>query len=222
MSATYDSTQLGFVRETNSPLEDPGFTDLIQQMVVGITGLPGSMVRPRWQDNPPNQPPKSANWCAMGVNVYTPQNYPYIFHDPNAAGGMGQDVMLDWSTFEVLASFYGPAAVANAGRLRRGCYIDQNLDTLIINGINLREVGEQRNIPDIFNNQYVDRCDVSLIMSRETISHFPIRNIISASTVLITDTGASITADTDLTVPEIPFILDDNVQGILDEGRVLT
>lgn len=222
MTVVSDSSQFGFVRE-DSPavLEDPVLTDLLQSAVWQITGLTANMVRPRWQDMPPNQPRIDQSWCAIGVVNRTPQDYPYITHQGWAENGAGNDLIIDWSTFEVLASFYGPDAAANAGRLRRGFYVEQNRYTLAANGIKVREVTQVVSVPDLFNQQYVDHVDVHIYMARELQATFPIRNIASATTEIITDTGCVITAETDLNTPDQPFILDHDVNGILNSQQAL-
>jgi hypothetical protein len=222
MTVVFDSTQRGFLRE-DSPaiLEDPDLTDLLQACVWQITGLPATMVRPRWQSTPPNQPTIDQSWCAIGIVNRSPQDYPYFTHHGWKEGGAGNDLMLDWSTFEVLASFYGPGAAGNAGRLRRGLYVGQNRDVLADNGIKVREVGEINSVPDLFNQQYVDHVDVHVYMAREVKATFPIRNIASATTEIISDTGGVITAETDSNTPDQPFILDNDANGLLDSQNAL-
>lgn len=222
MTVVFDSTQLGFVREDSPPvLEDPDLTDLLQAAVWQITGIPPTLVRPRWQQTPPNQPPIDQSWCAIGIITRTPQDFPFMQHQPDAEGGNGNDLMIDWSTFEVLASFYGPGAASNAGRLRRGLFIGQNRDTFTANGIKVRDVGEVSSVPDLFNHQYVDHVDVHVYFAREVRATFPIRTIVSSELDIRPDTGGVIAGVTDINAPDIPFVLDEDPVDVLDEGRVI-
>jgi len=54
---------------TTSPLMDAALDAVFQALVVGITGLPGTLVRPRWQPVPPTQPSVTTNWAAIGVTT---------------------------------------------------------------------------------------------------------------------------------------------------------
>src|ERR1022692_10145 len=47
--------------------EDDALDALLQGLVVGVTAIPGNLVRPRWQPVPPPQPDQNTNWCAIGV-----------------------------------------------------------------------------------------------------------------------------------------------------------
>src|SRR4051812_9766277 len=55
---TNDSSTGGYLSPVvaSSALQDAALDALLQQMVAGITGLPGNMVRPRWQPVTPKQP----------------------------------------------------------------------------------------------------------------------------------------------------------------------
>jgi len=222
MTIVSDSTKYGFVQaDSPLPLEDPELTDLLQAMVWQITGLDPKLVRPRWQRDPPNHPAIDATWCALGIVRRTPQDYPFITHQPNAEDGKGNDLIIDWSTFEVLASFYGPDSAHQAGLLRRGLFVGQNRDTLYANGIKVNGVSDVNSVPDLFNQQYVDHFDMSIYMSREITATFPIRTIASSELDLHTDTGAVIAAVTDISAPGIPFVLDEDPENILDSGKEL-
>lgn len=222
MTIASDSSSYGFVQaESTPPLEDPDLTNLLQAAVWQITGMDKTLVRPRWQTTPPNQPDIDTSWCAIGIVNRTPTDYPFIVHDPSGDNGQGTDVMTDWGTFEVLASFYGPRAATNAGLLRRGLFVGQNRDEFEANGVKVRDVGNVNSVPDLFNQQYVDHFDVSIYLAREMTATFPIRTIVSSSLELHTDTGAVITSDTDINAPDIPFVVDEDVLAILDDGRVL-
>ncbi|WP_217284496.1 phage neck terminator protein [Pseudomonas nitroreducens] len=72
----------GYLTPAGAPTPaDEALEDILQPMVVGITGLPGKMVRPRWQPGNPKQPEPNVNWCAIGV-MHTKQDAnPAIEHD---------------------------------------------------------------------------------------------------------------------------------------------
>lgn len=167
-----------------APLEDADLDALFQQLVAGITGLPGSMVRPRWQPIVPKQPEPSINWCAIGVTDCEAEDYPVLAHDGT---GDGADDFVQHEALTVLASFYGPNAGANAKTLRNGLYVAQNRDTLVAQGMALTGVGNAVTAPDMINQQWIRRIDVSIAFRRKVARTYPILNILSASTDVETD-----------------------------------
>jgi len=55
------------------PLEDDQLDDLLQAWVVGLTGLPSEMVRPRWQTPTPTRPQSTTDWAAIGITDEQPE-----------------------------------------------------------------------------------------------------------------------------------------------------
>lgn len=68
------STGGPLIAEDGTPtlaLDDP-FDAFLQSLVVGVTGIPGNLCRPRWQPIPPAEPEVGTDWCAIGVTEETP------------------------------------------------------------------------------------------------------------------------------------------------------
>lgn len=181
-----DSTRAGYLVPTTGPLTEQELEDALTAMVAGITGLPGKMVRPRWQPKPPKQPEHTVNWCAVGVPDEDHDRFSAVLHDPR---GEGQDILITWETLNVLASFYGPSARDLACRLRDGLYIEQNRATLRQAGIAVGEVGRMVKIPELVNNYWVRRVDLPLVLRNESRRTFAVRHIVCGSVTVETDTG---------------------------------
>lgn len=182
-----DSSTGGYISPvTPSPaLQDAALDALLQQMVVGISGLPGPMVRPRWQPVVPKQPEPSIDWAALGVTHIEQTDYPVEVHDGT---NPGSDVQEAWEQLTVLASFYGPNGMANASLLRRGLYIAQNREALIAAGIDLVDAGDITPAPDLQNQQWVRRFDITVRLRRKVQTRYPVLNIASADDSIVTDT----------------------------------
>ncbi len=175
-----DSSTGGYLQPGPSPAppsEDDALAILLQGMVVGITGLPGGMVRPRWQAVAPKQPEASVNWCAIGVTVSTPDDNPAVLHEGD---GDGRDRLIRHLTIELLATFYGPASAGYAGMLRDGLYIAQNWEVLAAQGFGLINVGEALPVPELVNQQWIRRHDMRARMRRAINRTYPVLNILSA------------------------------------------
>jgi len=168
------------------PLEDADLDALLQPVVIGITGLPGNMVRPRWQPGNPKQPEPSVNWCAIGVTVIKPDAGAYIEH---VGAGSGQDNMQRHEEIELACTFYGPLAGTYAAMLRDGLSIPQNLDLLQLQAVGLIDCTDARAIPELVNQQWVRRFDITARFRRQVKRSYGILNILSANGTILDDSG---------------------------------
>lgn len=182
-----DSSTGGYLSPAvaSPPLEDDALTAIFQQMIVGITALPGNMVRPRWQPNPPKQPEPTVNWCALGISVQTLDDGPAIVH--NQAGN-GSDTYIRHEQIDVLASFYGPAAMQNAQLLSDGLAIPQNLEQLKAQDMNSVDTGQIRAAPDLINEQWIRRYDLQMTFRRKITRSYAVLNILTAQGTVQTNT----------------------------------
>ncbi|MDE1905295.1 MAG: hypothetical protein KGH75_02435 [Rhodospirillales bacterium] len=184
-----DSSTGGFLPPAGSPapVEDLALDAVVQQLVVGITGLPGNLVRPRWQPTVPKQPEASTNWCAIGVLEIEPDNAPAIIHQ---AAGNGADLLRRDERVTVLASFYGPAGMANAALLRDGLYLAQNNDFLSSNGIGLVDTTSIVPAPELVNQQWIRRWDMRVRFYRVILRSYPVLNLLHAQATIFNDGDA--------------------------------
>jgi hypothetical protein len=174
----------GYIQASRSLPNDDALASVLQQMIVGITGLPGTLVRPRWQPQPPTQPSVTTVWCAIGITSYTPYDYPQWTQDDTSG------ILHRYERLDALATFYGPQSASYAAALRDGLYVAQNHETLSAQGIKLRSVDETTHLGELINSQYVSRSDVPLSFVRfveRTYDAIPAIAQISVS--FLTDTG---------------------------------
>lgn len=194
-----DSSTGGYLLPADAPApeEDADLDALFQGAVRDITGLPGDLVRPRWQPTPPKQPEASVNWCAIGVTMSDPDAGPAITHLKDDDGA---DQVVRHEELELLTSFYGPNAMGNAAKLRDGISLPQNMEALQTSAIGLVEVGRIRTAPELVNQQWIRRCDLVLYFRRKVTRVYPVRHIVAADVHLIDDTHI----DELITVPPAP------------------
>lgn len=183
-----DSSTGGYLQPavTPAPLEDQAFEDFLQEIFVGLSGLPTDSVIPRWQPEPINQPDLLSDWIAFGIMRQDPDVYAVVEHDPT---GNGQDQMQRHETVEILLSSYGPNSVRNLSTLRDGLQVSQNRDVLTTNGMGVVQTGEMTPVPTLVKDRWLRRYDMMLTIRRQILRSYPVLNLSSAQATLNTDDG---------------------------------
>lgn len=156
----------------------------IQTVMVGVSGLPGPLVRPKWQVAPPKQPDIATNWMAIGIDVSTPDANAYI-----AENDSEQVVSQRTETLEVSCSIYGPAALDIYGLIRDGFQIPNNLFALYNANMGFVEVTAGQHVPDLINERFIDRIVTSVVLRRIVQRVYPIHSIASATGTIYTVLG---------------------------------
>jgi hypothetical protein len=159
-------------------------TQFIQTVFVGITGIPGPLVRPEWQPEMPKQPDIQINWMALGITVAAP--------DANGYSGTNEDdeyVYQRHETLEIACAIYGPQALENYGLIRDGFQIFQNLAALRTANMGFVEVGPARKLPELINGRWINRVQTSVFLRREVQRTYPIPTLLSANGTIFTVLG---------------------------------
>lgn len=186
-----------------APLEGGALNDFLQQWVVGVCGLPGMLVRPSWQTEPPDLPDAATAWMAFGVTQRPSDTYPAVVHDGAGNNGQGQDVLHRHEDIDLLCSFYdtGEAGKATfyAAMLRDGCSIAQNIEVLQLAGFEFVSCGRLITVPTLVKTKWLYRVDLALAVRREVIRYYPVLNLLGVQGTLKTDQGfdRAITVTTD-------------------------
>jgi hypothetical protein len=165
-----------------APLEGEALLRFIQQFVVGITGLPGDMVRPRWQPEPPNIPSAGEAWAAIGVSARPSDTYPYVGEIDTPEGGVAE--LQRHEDLNILSSFYGLGSGSLAdefcARLRDGLSISQNLEPLFHAGMGFISCGVPVAVPSLLKERWLYRVDLPFGIRRAIVRRYPVRTILSA------------------------------------------
>ena len=169
---------------TPYPLDDAALDNFLQTMVVNITGLPASYVRPRWQSTTPVQLEQGTNWCAIGIMDSSIDDGPYITYDPIGLTG----TYTRHETLNLLASFYGPNSKQFAAILRDGIAVPQNIEVLLANAMAYVECGNIRNSPELINNKWIKRQDMSIVIRRKITRSYALSYLAASEINLIDDT----------------------------------
>ena len=173
------------------PVSDLELDTLIQGLIAGITGLPGDLVLPRWQDQPedeggarPRIPDRATTWCAVGVTVTDSDDRPALNH---SGEGDGSTTLRRFDTLDVLATFYGPKNDAYARLVRDGFYISQNREEMYRNGLGFIGCDPIRRIPEIKGMGTRRRSDLSFRLIHRVERTFAILNVLEGVGTIIAD-----------------------------------
>lgn len=192
---TYNLTRDPSYWSNAATIDGDALDDFLQQVFAGITNLPPSLVRPRWQPEPPPQPNLGTDWMAVGVTAedefrggywegYTDdQAYlpPYDTQMPN------QSYARQDETMTILVSCYGPHADWYDGLIRDGLGISQNREVFYLAAMGLVEWWNKRIVPELVNAQWLRRIDREIRVNRELRRAYPVLTLLEADGVVITE-----------------------------------
>lgn len=196
-----DSTTAGYLAPlAPDPKYDEALENIFHGLLHGITGIPKTLIRPRWQPDPPNQPDFQTNWVAFGVTIMQSDWDPYLLHEPEAAAGAGISSQSQGETLHIMLSFYGPNYQAYERRFRHGIHIEQNRDALTVEKIKFIELTEPVTLPALLKEKWVKRIDSKMVCRRWVSRTYPIRHFVEASGEIDTDASVS--------NPPLPFVVN--------------
>lgn len=150
-------------------------TQFIQSILVGVTGLTATLVRPKWQLSPPKNPDVDVNWLAFAVFLGTP--------NANASLEMDEDGVMHSQRHQdvkIGCSFYGPDAIDYANIVTDGLQIPNNLEAMTLAGMGYASTGAMISIPDLMNERWVNRIEMEVILRREIKRVYPIVSFVEA------------------------------------------
>lgn len=181
-----------------APLEGQALLRFFQVILVGITGLPGNMVRPYWQEEPPDVPDAGVAWAAFKITRRPSDEYPFVGR-LGYLGEIGSDNLQRHEELDIFTTFYdtGSTGLDNTGGLadyyvallRDGLAIPQNREPLFLTGMGLTKVGVLVTVPVIFKKRWQYRVDFEFSVRRQIDRTYPVQTIVSATGTINYDTG---------------------------------
>ena len=188
---------------------------ILQGFVVGLTGLPGTLVRPRWQLVPPPAPNATTDWCAVGITERyqlgvreISQHYTSYPSTASPVDPTGDGYTESWEVwfYRVVVTFYGPDSALYGRQMLRNISIAQNLEYLYPYSMQIVRVPQSmRTVSELTNQQFVQRQDIELELTQKIASIWPIENLQQAQITIIEEDGDGETVITPTSVyPLIP------------------
>lgn len=148
--------------------------EFIQTVLVGVSGLPADLVRPKYQINPPKQPDIGTNWLAYGILEDDADPFAYNDIRPDQS-----NVFQRMENLPVGCSFYGTHALEYAKLLRDGFQIGQNREALQAAKMDFVSTSKATRAPDIVNERWLDRWEMVVNLRAEIIRTYPILTFLS-------------------------------------------
>lgn len=191
MTTPATSATGGYLRPVGpGPAQDRALFEVLQPAFAGISGLPGNLVRPRWQPEPQLIPPAATCWMALGITDREADTFPWLGLFPNDAGIYQ---MQRHETFYVLTSIYdlGYSGEADqvAAELRDGLMIPQNGEQLAASGIYVVSDADITVAPTLFKQRWMYRTDLRVKFRRQITRDYSVLPLDSVTVELVTDDG---------------------------------
>lgn len=196
MAFVTDSRSPGYLGPATpgpSPSQDDAWEDFLHDVFAGVTGLDPTLVRPRWQPEPPLRPDIGVDWMAFGTQSTRTDFSPAIIH-VNA----DYDALQEMEELDILCSFYGPNAEKYQSYCRRGLYIEQNVAVFRANAVGVVATTGFTRAAEFFKERYWPRSDMTVTLRREVRYNYNVMNLLQAAgTIIAQPPGhASIIEDT--------------------------
>lgn len=170
--------------------EDDAFLDFLHDVIAGITGMGATLVRPRYQPNPPTLPPKLTNWVAFGITDTDPDQTGYEAH---FGEDEGRSAMVQYEDVALLLSFYGPGANNNAKMFRLGLLVGQNREALTAAQVGVKRFSGPTQAPLLVKEEWLYRTDLTVTLRRQIRRVYPILNILQGVGTIEVDKPPSTT-----------------------------
>ena len=172
------SQQKGVIVESFSDYAAP--EDVIRLYLSALTGIDKNLVRKRWLNKVGKQPELGTDWIAVGVEGVTTWGTPYSDNQkiPDIQNRISQQ------TLKFRASFYGLNSAELSDKAREGLCMVQNNNQLKRYGLTVQSVDDEvLHLPDLQDEQWIDRYDLIFRVGRSVSREYGIRTIVDADDI---------------------------------------
>ncbi|MDE9437837.1 hypothetical protein KKI95_18385 [Xenorhabdus bovienii] len=174
------SERAGWLTPDTEPVYDESLERLLSRWLQGVSGL--KIVRPRWTAVQTAQPPADADWCGFGITEMPADANPAYANQTDEHGELWRH-----EEFECMASFYGSKSQHYASRFRDGVTLGQNNAELNQSGLSVIKQSQITSFPELINNQWVRRYDITVTLRRKVVRRYDIRTLTEAPVTFFGD-----------------------------------
>jgi hypothetical protein len=178
----------GYLRGVSGPIDGLALRRFVGSAIAGVSGIDPTLVRPAWQPNPPPMPGIETNWVAYAITSRKIDNDPYQKERIDGSGS----IYLRHEEIEFLLTFYGPDCLQNAADLRDSFKVSQNLETFFLNNMTIVRFGDIMHVPELYNDRWYDRADMTMLIRREVNRVYPILSILKAQGSIVANKEFSV------------------------------
>lgn len=180
---TPNSSTGGYLTPTSAaPPFDDALDDIFHDVLQGVLGMTdATLVRPRFQPEPPDEPEPGVDWVAFGITDSKKDWNPYQGFDPLAFDGLGAIVTQQDEEFTLSLSYFGPNARAAQSLFEDGIKLDQNREALEALGIKFMGHYDAYRLPALLKQLWVNRIDQKFTFRRRVVRQYAVLTIASAS-----------------------------------------
>lgn len=168
------SSSGGYLVETETAFNVERF---FHDVIMNLTGIDKTLVRPRWQPNEPTMPASGTDWIGFGVSDLDVPESAYI--EENSTGLSA--TMKRHERYAVLCSFYGINARSNLRKMRDGLQVGQNREVMFANSFGYVGCSAATHAPELINDVWHDRYDITFEFARELSKSYNIQSILYAN-----------------------------------------
>nr|ELR5039955.1 hypothetical protein [Providencia stuartii]ELR5081376.1 hypothetical protein [Providencia stuartii] len=169
------SEKAGWLTPNSDPVYDEELERQLSRWVQSISGLDKGMVRPRWQPKQPAQPAADINWCGFGITDIPVDDSPAFVSKSHESTELQRH-----EEVVCTASFYGPHSQHHITQFRDGMTLTQNNDELGEFGLSVVSYSRITPFPELINNQWVRRYDITVTLRRKVVREYGIKTIVDA------------------------------------------
>lgn len=165
----------GVLVPSTGPTEGQDFKRFIQSVLVSVSGLPGQMVRPSHQKNPPPRPDVDVDWLAFWITHRRPDANPFTQQNED-----GSALLIRHEDVEIQLTAYGPNCQRTLGLIRDSLNLSQNRDQLRSVDMGVGGFEDINSIPEKVNECWYERADMTMTLRREIKRTYPVLHFVSA------------------------------------------
>lgn len=147
------------------------FSQFMHSVLVGVSGIKREMVRPAYQANPPKTPDFKTDWLAYNLTNFAVEN---------GTAYQNGALLERYESFDCICYFYGLQALDYAAVVRDSFELSQNRRALRANDVGFKGASVIVHTPEIINNQYYERADLTLYFTRKVGRNYRILDFESA------------------------------------------